>query len=78
MSTSNPYAPKNAVTKNTTVNNTEAQEETKLEVPSGTVSEVTDWVGTDKERAKAALAAEKTGAERKTLISHLEEVLEKE
>lgn len=74
MSTSNPYAPKN-------INETKAvtkEEKNELEVPAGTVSEVTEWVGEDKERAQAALDTEKNGAERKTLITHLEELLNKE
>lgn len=52
----------------------ETPEET---VPRGTVHEVLDWVGTDKARAQKALDAEKDGAERVTLISALEDVLNK-
>lgn len=46
-----------------------------LEVPTGTISEVTEWVGEDKERAQAALETEKNGANRKTLITTLESLL---
>lgn len=80
MSTTNPYAPKES----SESNEVEAQEvesneteEQKLEVPSGTVSEVTAWVNGDKDRAEAALEAEKAGANRVTLIHALEEVLDK-
>lgn len=43
--------------------------------PTGTISEVTDWVGEDVDRAKAALEAEKNGANRKTLITTLEGII---
>lgn len=46
-----------------------------LEPPSGTISEVTQWVGEDKAKAEAALKAEKEGANRKTLVSTLESIV---
>ena len=43
-------------------------------VPQGTVGEVLEWVGDDKERARAALDAEHaTGEPRKSLVRRLEE-----
>ena len=46
-----------------------------LTIPVGTISEVTTWVAGDKERAQAALAAEKKGANRKTLLTTLEGIV---
>lgn len=46
------------------------------EVPDGTINEVKEWVGDDKERAQKALDLELGDKGRKTLIDHLEEVLE--
>jgi hypothetical protein len=46
------------------------------EVPEGTSSEVLDWVGSDKKRAKRALEVEKKqDTPRKTLLARLEDVL---
>lgn len=46
------------------------------EVPVGTISEVTEWVGEDKDRAALALEAEKNSANpRKTLVATLEGIL---
>lgn len=75
MSESNPYAPQS----DAKVVEPIAVEDTKqeLEVPKGTVSEVLAWVDNDKERAEAALEAEKAGAKRVTLISALEDALKK-
>lgn len=46
-------------------------------VPDGTVAQVTDWVGGDKERAALALAAEKAKGDkaRATLVAALEKPL---
>lgn len=50
--------------------------EAELEVPQGTSKEVMEWVGDDKERAAAALAAEQASGEpRKGLTRDLEELL---
>lgn len=46
-----------------------------LEPPTGTISEVTQWVGDDKAKAEAALKAEKDGANRKTLVASLESIV---
>lgn len=40
--------------------------------PSGTIEEVKAWVGDDPGRAQQALAAEREGANRQTLVSYLE------
>jgi hypothetical protein len=74
MSESNPYAAKSEakpVAVEVEVNEAEKAEE----VPTGTVSEMLAWVGDDKNRAQAALDAEKEGAERVTLIHALEDLL---
>jgi len=48
-------------------------------VPEGTVQEVLDWVGEDKDRAQKALDAESSRDEpRTTLVSALEAVVEAE
>lgn len=44
-------------------------------VPSGSVKEVTDWIGDDKERAELARKAEKNGAKRKGVFAYVEELL---
>jgi hypothetical protein len=45
-------------------------------VPSGTISEIKDWVGDDKDRAQKALDAEKANEKpRKTLVEDLEDIL---
>jgi hypothetical protein len=41
-------------------------------VPAGTLAEILAWVGSDPDRAEKALAAERAGHGRKTLISRLE------
>ena len=52
------------------------QEAVELEVPGGSVDEITEWVGDDKDRAKAALAAENVkSSPRKTLVAALNEVI---
>jgi len=86
MSESNPYAAPedNEVVEVPTAEETETasapEPEVKAndgeEVPSGTIKEVLTWVGEDKERAQAALDAEKASdSERKTLVTSLEEIL---
>lgn len=45
------------------------------EVPVGTVDEILNWVGDDKDRAKAALKAEKSGKKRKSLIEELNDII---
>ena len=48
-----------------------------IEVPSGSVAEVTEWIGNDKTRAKAVVKAEgKDG--RATLVSHAQRVLDED
>lgn len=74
MSKSNPYA---ASSKAKTVTPDINEENKELEVPSGTVAEVTAWVGDDEDRAKAALKAENDGAKRVTLTHALEEIINK-
>lgn len=55
----------------------QAKSEAQAEVPRGTRAEVMDWVGSDKTKAKRALAAEKKSDQpRKTLVSELEGILE--
>lgn len=49
--------------------------ESSSEVPTGSIKEVKEWVGEDVERAQEALDAENEGAQRSTLISHLEALL---
>lgn len=44
------------------------------QVPEGTVAEVLDWVGDDPGRARAALDAERTGANRSSLINQIEPI----
>lgn len=58
-----------------TTNEPENNENTE-EVPEGNISEITDWVGDDKDRAQLALDAENgQDTPRKTLVKHLEEVI---
>jgi len=45
------------------------------EVPEGSIKTVLAWVGDDKDRAAAALDAEKDGQQRSTLTKELEEIL---
>lgn len=45
---------------------------------SGTIPEVLDAVGDDPERARGALAAERRGAKRSTLIAKLEAIRDAE
>lgn len=50
----------------------EAKRPTIEDVPQGTVSEVMSWVGDDAERCDLAIAAEKVGKQRATLLTSLE------
>lgn len=46
------------------------------EVPEGTVDDVAEWVGTDPDRAQAALLVERAQPDpRKTLVARMEAVL---
>jgi hypothetical protein len=45
------------------------------EVPHGTVREVLDWVGTDKARAKKAIAVEKRNDSRVSVIEAAQKIL---
>lgn len=71
MSKKNPYAAKSK----SDAKPVEVVEET-VEVPTGTVKEVLEWVGDDKERAQLALDAETESTARKSLIQALEEVID--
>ena len=78
----NPYAPLSKASENLKkVENPEGEgtaNEPKdvEEVPEGNISEITDWVGDDKDRAQLALDAENgQDSPRKTLVKHLEEVI---
>lgn len=90
MSVSDPYAAKSKSSKKveapkpeeTQIEDTnaarqveESESTTTEEVPTGTVDEVLEWVGDDKDRAALALEAEKSGKNRKSLISELEELV---
>lgn len=55
---------------------TVSEEENVDGVPEGNISEINDWVGEDKDRAQLALDAENAQeTPRKTLVKHLEEVI---
>ena len=54
-------------------NATEGSENT---VPDGPAAEVLEWVGDDKDRAKAALEAEEAGQQRVGLTKKLKELAE--
>lgn len=66
---SNPYAPKKKVVAK--VAEKPAEENENLEVPEGSISDIVDWVGDNKERAKLALEAEKAGKKRQSLMKTL-------
>lgn len=53
----------------------EAQKPVANPVPVGSIKEILEWVGDDKERAAQALAAEVEGDNRKTLTKTLREIL---
>lgn len=54
----------------------ETHEEDAYGVPQGSAAEVLDWVGDDKDRAKAALEAEEAGQQRVGLTKKLKELAE--
>ena len=45
-------------------------------VPNGSSTEILDWVGEDKERAKLALDKENADKQRSTLVKALEKILD--
>lgn len=51
--------------------------EATLTPPDGKVDEVLAWVGDDPGRARAALDVEQSGLQRRTLISALEDILDR-
>lgn len=53
-----------------------ADEPGQDQVPDGTADEVLAWVGTDKDRAERALAAEQAGKQRKVLVEQLTKLVE--
>lgn len=55
---------------------TEAPKDSTGDVPEGSIKDVIKWVGDDVDRAKKALAVEKKGDKRSTLIAKLEGVIE--
>lgn len=84
----NPYEPLSTASENlkkdnsaeevveTTEENTSADNSTTENVPDGNISEINEWVGDDKDRAQLALDAENEQENpRKTLVKHLEEVI---
>lgn len=75
MSSTNPYAARPVAKKVEAVEQEVIPEIEK--VPQGTISEVLAWVDEDVDRAQAALDAEKNGAKRVTLISALEDIVNK-
>lgn len=50
-----------------------ADADTGVVVPTGTVDEVLAWVGRDLDRAARALAAERAGKNRSTLVAELQD-----
>lgn len=46
-------------------------------VPEGSIKDVLGWVGEDSTKAKAALDAETSGEQRKTLVKELNAILDK-
>lgn len=46
-------------------------------VPEGSIKDVLGWVGEDPTKAKAALDAETSGEQRKTLVKELNAILDK-
>lgn len=55
----------------------EASQTDEITVPEGSAAKVLEWVGDDRTRAQAALAAEKRGDKRTTLTKKLKDILEK-
>ena len=74
MSDSDPYAaPDVSYARETAA--PKQEEAPKLQVPSGSVRDVTDWVGEDKERAKLARDAEDPDSPRKGVLKYVSELL---
>lgn len=76
----NPYAPKGRATRVPSIKDTEVEvkspESSEVEVPTGSVSEILEWVGEDKDRASSALALETSKDKpRKSLVTSLEELI---
>ena len=76
---SNPFAPKSKKTTSTEPPEPtpafQSGTDTVGGVPDGTINEVKEWVGNDKDRAQKALDIELEDKGRKTLIDYLEEEL---
>lgn len=53
----------------------EVETDKAQEVPVGSVAEVLEWVGDDKERAQRALETEEAGHKRKTLVKQLKDMV---
>lgn len=76
MSKKNPYAPKTLEAVTSTGSKVKDVEPAKAEVFDGTIKEVLEWVGDDKEKAQEIYDAETAKDKpRQTLITHLEELL---
>lgn len=60
-----------AVEELTAIETAPATSESADEVPTGTIAEILAWVGTDRDRAARALAAEQSGQNRKSLVKNL-------
>jgi hypothetical protein len=75
MSTSNPYAAPRRERKTVVLEARKSSTPTDTGVPTGTISEVMEWVGDDTERARVALEAETAGLNRKSLVNKLNELL---
>lgn len=77
MSKTDPYAaPSRMYASKKEVPVAETAEETVEEVPTGTITEVKTWVGSDVERAESALEVERgSDHSRVTLIEYLEDMV---
>lgn len=78
---SNPYASKKSQKTTSTEPpapnpNLQSGDETTEVVPDGTINEILEWAGDDKDRVQKALDRELEEKGRKTLIDSLEERLE--
>lgn len=75
MTTDNPYAPKAKVQ----VEEVEVEVKQNTSVPTGTVSELLEYVDGDKEKARAVLSEEQThNNPRKSLVAALEDILKED
>lgn len=75
MSTSNPYAAPRRERKTVVLEARKSSTPADTGVPTGTISEVMEWVRDDTERARVALEAETAGLNRKSLVNKLNELL---